>query len=111
CNSRLIVLILKITEKLTKLSYKEHSFINNCTAGQGYHISIIAALLKYAADNIQSAVKIQTFFHFLRPLNERLHNARHAVYSSFSQYFRMNRHFTPAQEIQSFFFYNYFKNI
>ena len=111
CNSRLIVIILQITEKLPELSYKEHSFIYDRTAGQGYHISIIAALFKYTADNIQSPVKVQAFFHFLRPLNKCLHNARHTVYRSFSQYFRMNRHFTPAQEIQSFFFYNYFKNI
>ena len=44
---QLIVIILQITEKLPELSYKEHSFIYDRTAGQGYHISIIAALFKY----------------------------------------------------------------
>ena len=105
------VFILQIRKELPQLSYKEHTFIYNCSAGQGYYISIVAALFKYTADNIELPVKIQALCHFLRPLNERLHNTRHTVNSCFSQYFRVNRDFSPSKEIQTFFLYNNFKNI
>ena len=33
-NSRLIILVLKISEKLTELTYKEHSLVYDRTAGK-----------------------------------------------------------------------------
>ena len=111
CDSGLIILILQIPEELAELSYKEHSFVNDRTAGKRYYICIITALLKHTSDHIEAAVKVDSLFNLLRALDKRLHDARHTVNSGLSEYFRMYRHFSPAEEIQSFFLNNDFKDI
>ena len=111
CDRRVIIRILQIREKQTKLIYQEHSFISDSTAGKGCHICIICTLLKYTSYNVKLTVKINTLLYFLWPFNKSLHNARHTFNCSASKYICLYRNFSPSKEIHSFFFDDDFKNL
>ena len=111
CDGRLIILILQISKELAELPHKEHSFVDDRTAGKRNYICIVAALFKYTPYNIEPAVKIYSFPDLLRTFYKRLHDTWHTINSRFSEHFRMYRHLSPPEEIQSFFFNNDFKYI
>ena len=111
CNCRNKFFVLQIFKEKSQLSYKEHSFVNDCSAGKRNNISVITALFKNSSDYIQSTIKINSSLVFCRTFNKCLHNTWHAVYCCLSKNVRMNRNFSPAQELQSFFFYNNLENL
>ena len=111
CDGRFIIRILQVFEKQAQLVYQEHSFVYDGSAGQGYHIGIVVGLFKNTACHIQTAVKVQTFFHVIRTFDECLHNVWHAVYGFLSNDSRISRHFTPCQQLQTLFFYDDFKHL
>ena len=95
-DSRFIVFVLKICEEGTELSYQEHTFIYNGTAGHGYHVSIVVALLENSPGNIQLPVKVQSLFYIFRFFNKSLHDMRHTLFCLMSQNIRIYRNLTEA---------------
>ena len=109
-NGRFIVSILKICKECTKLTYQEHTFIYNGTAGHGNYISIVITLFKYTAGNIKFPVKRQSRFHIFRFLDKGLNNVRHFFQSFVTKNFRTYRYGTISEEFHSFFFNDDFKH-
>ena len=109
-DSRFKILALQISKESTELTYQEHSFINNGSAGKRNHISIVCRLLKHTSCNVKSAVKSETLFHISRLLHKALHNVRHAFHCFMSQYIRKSGNFTPAKEFQAFLLHNDLKH-
>ena len=111
CNGTLIIRTLQILEEGTKLSYQEHTFVDQSTAGTGYHISIFDGLLKYSSCNIELPVKIQSLFHILRLLDKCLHDAWHLLQCFASQHLRISGHFSPAKEVHAFLLHDDLKHL
>ena len=110
CNSGLIIRILQILKELTQLFDQEHTLVYNCAAAHGYHISVVIALLEYAACHIEATVKIQSLFHLCRLSDKALHDVRHFLYGLITDLLRMGRKGSPAKELQSLFLYNHLQH-
>ena len=110
-HRRLILLILQIRKKSAQLAYQKHPLIDYRPAGKGYHICIVAGLLKYPAYHIKHPVKSQPFFHLLRLFHITLHDVGHTFQRLFPQDCGNDIHIPPAQEFQPFFLYNDFKHL
>ncbi len=109
-NGRFIISVLQICKKQPKLLHQKHAFVYNGTAGQGYHIGVVAGLLENTSCHIKPPVKIQSPFHPFGPLYKPLHDIRHTVYGFLAKLSRSNGYVPPAQKFHAFFFYNDFKH-
>ena len=102
CDGGLVIRVLQILKELTQLLYQKHTLVYNGTATHGYDIRIVVALLKYTTCHIQTAVKVQSFFHLCRLSDKALHNVRHLFHGLVTNLLRMGRKGSPAKELQSF---------
>ena len=99
-DGRFIIGMLQIAEEFPQLVYQEHALVHDGSAGKGYHVGVIVALLKYPAHHVQAAVKIQSLRNVRRSANECLHDKRHTFSGLVSQNLLINGHFSPSQELQ-----------
>ena len=106
CDGTLVVLTLQIQEEGTKLSYQKHTFINQGTAGTGYHIGVLDGLFEHTSCDVKLPVEIQSFFHILRFLNKCLHNTRHLLQCFTSQHLRIGGYLSPSKEVHAFLLYD-----
>ncbi len=109
-NGRLKIMILQIVIEFAQLHDQEHALVNNGSRGERADIGILTALFEFAADHVESAVEINALFHILRLLNEALHDAGHGILRKIAQNFRMHRHLSPAEELQSLLFRDDFQH-
>ena len=111
CYCGFIIFALQVLIETAQLAYKEHSLIHYRAARKRNNVCIIIALLKHTACYIKLSVKRQTAFYVFRAFNKALKYIRHTVSCSLSEYFRANRHFSPAEEFHSLFFHYNFKHL
>ena len=105
-DGRFIVFVLQIAKEGTQLSYQEHTFVYDGTAGHGYYVRIFITLFKDTAGDVQFPVKFQSFFHTGRFFDERLHDVRHTDSRFMTENIRINRDFTVTEKFQTFFFHD-----
>ena len=110
-NGRFVVWVLKVFKKCSELSHKEHSLIYDRPAGQGNHKGLFVALFKYFPDNVQPAVKFQSFLCILRLFDKCLENLRHTFNGFFAQNRAVGRHFPPSEELHAFLFHDDLKHL
>ncbi len=108
-NGCLVGFALQIFIESAQLAHQEHSFIDNGPGGQGTDIGIFRALLKFPADNVEPAVKVDSSENVRRSLQEALPDGRHAVPGRGAQDLRMDRYFPPADDGNPFFFSDHFE--
>ena len=109
-NRRLIIGALQILIKFAKLRDKEHSFVHDCPGRKRRNISVLRALLELSSGHIQPTVKGNPLRNIFRTFDKALIDFRHTGYRNFSQDFRMNRHLSPAKEIQIVFLGNHLEH-
>ena len=65
-DCRFIIDILQIAEEGAELSYEEHTFVYDGTAGKRWHVGVVVALFENTAYDVQTAVESDSLFHILR---------------------------------------------
>ena len=108
-DGRCVIRALKILIESAELSDQEHSLIDDCARRQGTDVGVLGALLKLAADHIQSSVEINTLRYRFGFSEEALPDGRHAVARPVTQNLGMNGHFSPAYDRNAFLIGNNFK--
>ena len=58
-----ILFILQIVVEIAKLSDKEHTLVNDGSAGKRNNVSVVVGLLENTADDIELAVKCKPLCH------------------------------------------------
>ena len=102
-DGRSVVRALKILIESAELSDQEHSLIDDCARRQGADVGVLGALLKFAADHIQSSVEINTLRYRFGFSEKTLPDGRHAVARPVTQNLGMNGHFSPSYDRNSCF--------
>ena len=110
-DRRLVIRILQVCEEGTELPYQKHSLVYDRPAGHGNHVGVIVALLENSSGNIKFPVKVQSFFHIIRPFQKRLHDIRHTASCLFAKHLSCYRHLTETEQCQSFFSGNDLKHL
>ncbi len=97
-------LALQILIEAPQLAYQEHSLVDHGAGGQRTDIGVLRALLEFAADDIQSAVELNSLLHVLWPSDEALADAGHAVPCRRTENIRIGRNLPPSEEGQALLF-------
>ena len=110
-DCRFIIDILQIAEEGAELSYEEHTFVYDGTAGKRWHVGVVVALFENTAYDVQTTVESDSLFHILRFFDECLHDVRHTLSCLMAENFRNGRHGSPSKEFQSLFFHDDLKHL